>query len=1146
MTLLRHLAAAMAVATGMAMAFVALATYPAGAETDVDVSEVCSAPVDGSTMRIDLLVLLDVSGSLRSNDPDNLRISGTKDAIVAFDDLSGQFDNADVRVAIDNFETDYSREQGWTPADGASTALLPRIDSIGAIPAGQTTTDYTEALAGAWRRLDEQEADCRLLVWFTDGEHVTVAPADEVVAEEWAELGDLCDSPAMHGLRGTTWVGAVRLAADDSSSETLRYLFGETGRTCANPLRGEVYDGFDPADLRLILHDIIAGAAEDVQYAEDQDKLPGERNDPPADDEYETCQGGTGTGSREQPCTFTFLLDSSHESFRAFIDLTFLGRGVRNPRLVHTVLRSPSGPSGTAASPTIGSSGEIDPAEADGAYLPVLPFWFYTRAQYGSEIQIVGHQAAEQLTNPNQWQWQWEGEWALLFFGDTPAAQADARSVATAVRVQRDDSPFIDSFGIDDQCNASGFVANYPSEDYPNVELQLHVDAGDGQPVYPTRASLTGVPLDVAPGSRRFAIEGVFAELVAWDSPEGGGNGTNLRNALAQRDGIELVAVLSQTFEYAGAPEPLVWTRDIGRLELTPRQESHLLGLIDGTGGNPLVCLPPPDIDWLPTDVAIGEPEHDWGGASVEVSAVAGEFPATLSLAAEGVERVEDSGIGAAVLSGVEIDNEDWSCQVPAAAGESIRFTCPEPITIEVSTEQPLRSTIRLSIPLRVAESSGSAAGFLERHGYEADSAGYAARSEVLADALSRERRSEWLTTELGAIIDPNAVWRPSDFQMEAIDPPDLVDVKSILVSASPGWLPAFAELESVRFVQEPDGASREAGRAEISPWTCAIPGSESGGGRFPCAEPITVQVPPDRDVELSVVPTLCAVVESGAVEELLERSGVSEGTPDFETLRRLISEAAERERACAEATTSVPPTPSPVWETFLPMLAVLVAAAAAARVLIAWRLRPWQPIGSPDYAVVPLDSADIDGVSVPAPDASQICMDLQQRKSTTSVEGLTLRSRWMPLLRGGEPELRASSASGDCIGPGGHRRLRHGRAEAVVGTDLVRGWIVHDTGHDPRLIVWDLPFDDDDTRRARIIDAERDAALAWERYRASVPAGGPTSVAGVADSAESEPTARLAESDPALQDPFADDSSGRSGDNGPDLDDADPFGRDS
>ena len=51
----------------------------------------------------------------------------------------------------------------------------------------------------------------------------------------------------------------------------------------------------------------------------------------------------------------------------------------------------------------------------------------------------------------------------------------------------------------------------------------------------------------------------------------------------------------------------------------------------------------------------------------------------------------------------------------------------------------------------------------------------------------------------------------------------------------------------------------------------------------------------------------------------------------------------------------------------------------------------------------------------------------------------------------------------------------------------------------------------------------------------------------GAADSPERDPAVPdPTELDPALQDPFADDPNDRHGDNGPDLDDADPFGRDS
>lgn len=1134
---MRRLAALLAVAAIAAMPVAVLAASPASAETGVDVQDVCSATAGDGALRINLLVLLDTSGSLRTTDPNNLRSAGTSDALQVIEGLSLRYpDDADIEVALDTFDARYSRQEGWYPA----SEIYSRVgNSIGAIAsdAGQYT-DYGAALTGAWERFATRADDCNLLIWFTDGQHATAA--DEV--GEQRELFELCSSPEMQSLRDHVWVGAVQLRDDDLEASRLRYLYGEEGPadaslSCINQLRGNIYDSFDGDRLNTVLRELIETAVGQTPQPP-EDPMP--RPERPSSSEFDEgrCTGGDGSPSR--PCVVPFDLDLGMESFRAFVDLTLIGREIQNPEEVLAVVRAPDG----TTSPSIGGDGDIKPREQTGQYLPVEPFGFFTRSNYPSDLQIVGHQVAEQLAG-SRWTWQWEGRWELLFHGSNPSAQADARRAAAVVDVRTSPSPEVDSLAIDSMCSVSGFVVDYPTADYSDIELRLHVDAADGAPVYPTRQSLTEGPLVVAQDNRRFTIPGIFGELVSWDSTDQGGNGTNLREAVTQRGGVTLVAVLSQTFTYAGASEPVVWSRDIGRLELSERQATHLLGLIDGRVANPLLCLPvDPGVHWLPTEVDLGDPQHDWNGASFDVSAVAGELPATLSLAEEGVALVEpDSETGA----GVAVEGAPWSCEVPAAAGDSSRFTCPEPITIAVSAEGPLRPTIQLRIPLAVNEAPGSAAGLLERLGYDSDSAGFGARRDALAESLSRERRLETFAAELGAAIDPDARWLPSDFQMEATDPVDAVDVKSIQVSASPGRLPASANLESVRLVPASGEAPRDAPSVEVSEWACAIPGSKDGPGRFACAEPITVDIPPDREVEFSLVPTLCPAEEPESVNELLERSGVPEGTSDFETLGRLISEAVERERACAEATTPVPPTPDPIWERFLPMLAVLVAVAAAARVLIAWRLRPWQPIGSPDYAVVPLDNADTDGVSVPAPDPSQICMDLQQRKSATNIEGLSLRSLWMPLLRGGEPELRASSASGDCIGPDGHRRPRHGRAEAVIGTDLVRGWIVHDTGHDPRLIVWDLPFDDDDTRRARIIDAERDAALAWERYRASVPAGGPTPGDSVADSAESDPTARHpTESDPALQDPFADDSSDRSGDNGPDLDDADPFGRDS
>jgi hypothetical protein len=1128
MTRGRRVAAVVACAlVGSAWVISGVATPSARAETGVDVAEVCRAPSGAAPLGINLLILLDTSRSLDRTDPTNLRSSGTSRALEIVESLGSRFPDTAIEVTLDTFDERYSRQEGWHPA----TEIYTRVgDSIEVIASDDGRyTDYAAALRGAWRRFSTRTGECNLLIWFTDGEHATESGEQG----EQRELSQLCNSSEMRSLREHVWVGAVLLREGDADADAgwLRYLYGEespadSSLDCTSPLRGRIYDSFDGRRLDTVLRELIERGVDPWLL------LP---------DEFVECSGGDGSPSR--PCAVSFDLDSGIESFRAFADLTLINREIANPDLVLVAVESPDG----TASPPIGALGEIRPREWPGSYLQVNPFGFFTRSNYPSDLQIVGHQAAEQLTNSNQWQWQWEGEWSVLFFGNTPTAQEDARRAAAAVRVQREDSPVVDSFGIDDRCSVSGFVANYPTDEYSDIELRLRVDAGDGQPIYPTRQSLTAEPLAVAQDTRRFALPGIFGELVSWDGPDQGGNGTNLRDALTQRGGIALVAVLSQTFTYAGAPEPLVWARDIGRLDLTERQASHLLDVTDGRSTDPLFCLPPdPGIRWLPTEVTLGDPQHDWSGAGFAVSAVTGEIPATLSLAAAGIELVEqDSDTGSAAVAGVAVGNAEWICEVPAAEGGADRFTCPEPISIEVSADQPFRPTMKLGIPLTITESPGSVVELLERLGHEEDSAGYGARSNALAEALERERRSVLLAAELDPVIDPDARWLPSNLEMRPISPPaGTVDVESVLVSVSPGRLPARMDLQSVRFHDEDDGASRDATGAVVGRWACTIPGSATGGGTEVCPDPVTVHIPPERDVELSLVLMLCAADEPEAVDGLLARSGVPAGTPDFEKLRRLIG-ALEREHLCEKATITVPRPPENPLLEFLPMLAALIAAAAAVRFWVAWRLRPWQPLGSSDYAVLPLDGSDPDDMALPAPDPSHSCMELQQRKSAASIEGVQLRSRWAPLLRGGEPELRASSAIGDCIGPAGHkRRRRHGRAEAVIGPDLERRWAVHDTDHDPRVIVWDLPFDDDDTRRDRIADAVGKATKAWESHRASVPESSDT--ADAADATGTDPAASdQTEPHPAPQTPFFDDADHRPGDDGQDRDDADPFGRD-
>ena len=119
----------------------------------------------------DLLIIVDESASLDTNDPDNARIASAKYLLTQ---LNAFADRAKVTldVSVAGFSHEYSEVQDWTKLDDAGLQqTLGTVDSFADRPYG-FETDYWMALEGARRSLAEHNPEgdrCQALVWITDG-----------------------------------------------------------------------------------------------------------------------------------------------------------------------------------------------------------------------------------------------------------------------------------------------------------------------------------------------------------------------------------------------------------------------------------------------------------------------------------------------------------------------------------------------------------------------------------------------------------------------------------------------------------------------------------------------------------------------------------------------------------------------------------------------------------------------------------------------------------------------------------------------------------------------------------------------------------------------------------------------------------------
>ena len=405
-------------------------------------------------------------------------------------------------------------------------------------------------------------------------------------------------------------------------------------------------------------------------------------------------------------------------------------------------------------------------------------------------------------------------------------------------------------------------------------------------------------------------------------------------------------------------------------------------------------------------------------------------------------------------------------------------------------------------------------------------------------------RLGEFLTDQEG-IEDAKHRWKllreavggtsalPSGLEMTG---PDRVAESKVefRVAANPGYFPGVVTLGGVRL--QTAGQAVE-GSADDRDWSCLIPGAwnQGGGGQgseeeVGCPEPVGIGLELAEDATVDVQMDFDIALADG-LEEGLRASVAYEGdslswAPPEDEWAAFWASIEKSASETVGATVDVDlPTAGDTLRQFLPILILLVVLALLLRVFAAWRLRPWSPLGFPDFVVKSLDaepgSYSVSDVGV----ERELCMELTRRSAAGQMSGLRIFSMWTPLLFGNPPRLAARSPGWPCVGVEGRLGTRKGESLGLIGRHLGDGWVVEEapapTGR--RLIVWDIPPDDGEAR-ARLREAETDAWRRIDQTQDVVSEVGNSEPAGSSKAAPSE-------THPGGSDPFAAEELERSAD---------------
>ena len=317
-----RLCRSLAIASLMAALIVGFSSIPSGAEVEKTIATLTDCIEEHHQLSV--LFLLDESRSLRTNDPDDVRVRGVVESLSRLEELqrtlSARAENTgeqglNINVRIDGFGGQYlSGTNGeW---EALSSASLPSLENA----ARQFTnrdakkfTNYIVAMEGANSAFEEQGGStCKMLLWFTDGEYDSDngQPLGITPAEEEEIRSGLCgQGGAVEDLRdqGVAILAFALSTGNRPPDTSLVEVIAEGGNkgsySCGEPGRIGIFN--------------VAGAADELitGFAALLTDTIFEAQESPSGQKPLGCQGET------EQCVIDFQLGPWTETFDLYLEV---------------------------------------------------------------------------------------------------------------------------------------------------------------------------------------------------------------------------------------------------------------------------------------------------------------------------------------------------------------------------------------------------------------------------------------------------------------------------------------------------------------------------------------------------------------------------------------------------------------------------------------------------------------------------------------------------------------------------------------------------------------------------------------------------------------------------------------------------------